>query len=100
MRASEPNTQTEFELERYIIEHRDTRDEAAPAAAHPGLLAMRYLFENGHLAACGFASDADPSRPLPMDALADVQVAALQTTLAALRKADGAPVAAAVPRAG
>ena len=86
MRASEPQIQTDFELERYIIEHRDPRDEAAPAAPHPAVLAMRYLFENGHLSACGFT--AEQAGKLTMDDLADIQAGALRATLAAMRHAD------------
>ncbi|MFN4011208.1 hypothetical protein [Pannonibacter sp.] len=86
MRASEPQIQTDFELERYIIEHRDPRDEAAPAAPHPAVLAMRYLFDNGHLSACGFTAELAGVRT--MDDLADMQVSALRATLATMQTKD------------
>lgn len=83
MRARDPHIQTDFELERYIIEHRDPRDDRAVAAPHPGLLAMQYLFTDGHLDTCGFTADA-----LTMDQLADLQAGALRATLTAMRNAD------------
>ena len=86
MRASEPQIQTDFELERYIIEHRDPRDEAAPAAPHPAVLAMRYFFENGHLSGCGFT--AELTHIPTMDDIADMQAGALRTALAAMHAKD------------
>lgn len=93
MRARDPHIQTDFELERYIIEHRDPRDEIAVAAPHPGLLAMQYLFTDGHLDTCGFAADA-----LSMDQLADLQAGALRATLAAMRSADESVADAGIQR--
>lgn len=85
MRETEPHIETDFELERYIIEHRDPRDNMPGTAPHPGMLAVHYLFTDGHLSSCGFSAEAGQPAMLSMDQLADIQAGALRATLTAMR---------------
>lgn len=85
MRETEPHIQTDFELERYIIEHRDPRDNTPGTAPHPGMLAMHYQFMDGHLSTCGFAAESNSPVALSADQLSALQAGALRTTLTAMR---------------